>query len=333
VTIDTSPATMSTTTQQGSQRLLVRFDVDALDVTIPIFQPAGFIQAIRAVDTTTLAIELGPRFASYRAATTPLDNGTRLVVEIVGAQTEITPPPVPAEPPPVATTAPGVRTVAIDAGHGGDDAGGRGPAGTLEKDVTLAIARRLRGAIETRLGLRVVMTRDDDRSVPLSERAAVANNNKADVFVTLHANGSFRPELSGASVGVAAFDRAAIEREGLTPVRLPVAGGGTRDIELVPWNLAQIRYRDRSEQLAQIVSAALAGRVSLAPKPIEHAPFRVLESANMPAVLFEIGYLTNVDEEKALISGDAQNTIAQALADAITRYRDVTTPATGEAPR
>jgi N-acetylmuramoyl-L-alanine amidase len=334
LTIDTVPSTTPAVTEQGNQRLLVRFDVDALDVTIPVFQPTGFIQAVRILDATTLAIDLGQRFASYRATSTPLDNGTRLVVEVVGAQTEVTPPQsAPIEPPPAAFGPPGVRTIAIDAGHGGADAGARGPGGAAEKDVTLAIARRLRSAIETRLGLRVVMTRDEDRAVPLSDRTALANNNKADVFVTLHANGSFRPERSGATVGVAGFDQASMDREGVAPQRLPVAGGGTRDIEMLPWNLAQIQFRDKSERLAQILWTALSGRVSLAPNPIEHAPFRILESANMPAVLLEVGYMTNADEEKALTNGEAQNTIAQAVADAITRYRELTAPTADETPR
>ena len=85
-------------------------------------------------------------------------------------------------------------------GHGGDDAGTRGPDGSLEKDVTLDIARRLRNLIESQLGLRVVLTRTSDTTVPLDERAAIANNNRADLFISLHTNASVRETATGAEV-------------------------------------------------------------------------------------------------------------------------------------
>ena len=88
----------------------------------------------------------------------------------------------------------------IDAGHGGDERGAAGAGGTVEKDITLSIARRLRTLIESRLGLRVFMTRDDDRMLTLDERSAYANSQKADVFVSIHANAAMRPTVKGAEV-------------------------------------------------------------------------------------------------------------------------------------
>jgi N-acetylmuramoyl-L-alanine amidase len=336
LTFEIQPATTTAVSQQGTQRLLVRFDADALDASLPTFQSSGFIQAVRAADATNVAIDLGPRFASFRSATQPIENGTRLTIDVVGAQTEAAPPtpapPAPSEAPPLTPAAPGVRTVAIDAGHGGEDAGARGAAGAIEKDVALSVARRLRATVEARLGLRVVMTRDDDRNVNIENRSAVANNNKADLFISLHANASFRPEVSGATVYVASFGAADLSTEGLGAERLPVFGGGLRTIEVVPWNLAQIPHRDESERFARTVADALGGSVELSPRAIEHAPLRVLESANMPAVLLEMGYLTNAQQETALAGNDLQNAIALSLLDAIVRYRDATT-ATAEAGR
>src|SRR5919204_432839 len=98
------------------------------------------------------------------------------------------------------STSPTLRTVAIDPGHGGEDQGVVGERGTKEKDVTLAVARRLKTAIEARLGIRVLLTRDEDRNVPVDERTSVANNNKADVFVSLHAGASLRPRTAGGSI-------------------------------------------------------------------------------------------------------------------------------------
>ncbi len=331
VTFDITPAATATVTQQGNQRLLVRIDGDALDAALPTFQSIGFITTLRSIDATTLAIDLGPRFSSFRSTTQPLDNGTRLTVDIVGAQTESVPAPTPPPPPELPPGELGgagqtIRTVAIDAGHGGESRGATGPGGSAEKDITLSVARRLRAALESRLGVRIVMTRDDDRDVSIENRTALANNNKADVFLSLHANASFRPEVKGATVYVAAFNEADLASAGLTPERLPVFGGGLRNIEVVPWNLAQIPHREQSDRLAQAVADTLNGRVSLAPRPIEHAPLRVLESANMPAVLLEMGYLTNADQEQALAGTDAQNAIAQALVDAIVKFRDSRIP-------
>jgi N-acetylmuramoyl-L-alanine amidase len=329
LTFDIVPAAAAAVTQQGPQRLVVRIDADALDLAVPGLPPDGLVQGLRNLDATNIAIELGPRYSTFRSATQPIDNGTRLSVDIVGAQTETAAPsaapPAPAELPPLAPVTM-LRTVAIDAGHGGVDAGARGTGGTMEKDVTLSVARRLKNALETRLGVRVVMTRDEDLAIPIENRSALANNNKADLFISLHANASFRPEVSGATAYVAAFNEADLAGEGLAPERLPVFGGGLRTIDVVPWNLAQIPHRDRSEQLAQFVSDSLTGRVAIAPRSVEHAPLRVLESANMPAVLLEMGYLTNADQEKALAGGEMQNAVAQALVDAVVRFRDVFAP-------
>jgi N-acetylmuramoyl-L-alanine amidase len=217
-----------------------------------------------------------------------------------------------------------VRTVVIDAGHGGDDLGVQGPGGAKEKDVTLAVARRLKQIIESRLGARVLLTRDDDRSVAIDDRAALANNNKADVFISLHADGALRPATAGASALYASFegDAAAAARASLGSERLPTFGGGSRDIELVLWDLAQIRYVDQSATLADLVQQQFLGRVPLSAHPIERAPLRVLESANMPAVLIEMGFLSNPAQEKQLTAADFQGTVAQAIFDALLKFRD-----------
>ena len=331
VTFEVSPAAATAVSQQG-QRLLVRFDADALDVTLPVVPPQGDVQTVRLLDASSVAIDLGPRFTSYRASTQPSDTGTRLVVDIVGAAEPAAPAPAPAAPAPNVTAdaqpilpqgGASLRTVAIDAGHGGDDTGAKGAAGTLEKDVTLDAARRLKSALETRLGVRVIMTRDDDRTVPVENRSAVANNNKADLFISLHANASFRADVIGATAYVASFSNADLTIEGLAPERLPVFGGGLRNIEVVPWNLAQIPHRSQSEQFAQFVTESLGSRVPMAARPFEHAPLRVLESANMPAVLIEMGYLTNAGQEEALRGNELPNGVALAMLEAVIRFREV----------
>jgi N-acetylmuramoyl-L-alanine amidase len=329
LTIDATPRAASTIANEN-ERLMIRFDADAVDATIPVLQPQGLVSAIRIADPVTLVVDLGPRFATFRSSTENIDTTSRLVIDVLGSATETTsqtpPPPVqpqpPSEPPPLTPPAASVRSVAIDPGHGGTDQGVKGPAGALEKDLTLALARRLKAAIEGRLGIRGILTREDDRNIPIDERTAIANNNKADLFISLHLNGSFRPESKGASIYVAAFDDPDRSRT-LAPERVPAFGGGLRDIELIPWNLAQIRYVDQSTAVAHIVEQQFENRIPLDIRSIDRAPLGVLESANMPAVLVELGYLTNPDQEKELASPDFQATIVQALFDAIVRCRDV----------
>lgn len=325
---DIQPRTDASVSPDGSARLVVKFDADAVDAVLPAGAPPPIVQGVRVVEPASFVIDLSGGFRTFRSSMQPADSGSRLVLEVLSSQPDAAPPVSVAEPAPRLPDQPapsfgtaGIRTLAIDAGHGGDDVGARSADGILEKDVTLAVARRLRALVESRLGMRVLMTRDDDQAVRVAERTALANNNKADVFISLHANASFRPAVSGASVIVASFP-ADVVTELRAPTRLPAVGGGMRDIELVPWNLAQIRHRDRSDGFARLLVAQLDGRVALAPASIEYAPLRVLESANMTAILVELGYLTNPEQARQLAGADFQNTVASSIADALARFRD-----------
>jgi N-acetylmuramoyl-L-alanine amidase len=336
LTIDAVPHATSTVQQDG-ERLTIKFDADALDAPNPLVpqQPApAIVQDARIVGPATVQVDLGPRFAAFRAAAQPADAATRLVIDFVPPAT--TTPETPAVPPPAApapaTELPpafsqptsAIRTVAIDAGHGGDDEGVKGPGGTKEKDVTLAVARRLKGAIEGRLGIRALLTRDDDRAVGVDDRTALANNNKADLFISLHASASWRPTTAGAMIFSAAFPHDAEQqaRASLAPEPLPTFGGGVRDIELVPWDLAQFRHLDHSVAYATMLEQLLHDKVPMGSHPVDQAPLRILESANMPAVLVEMGFLTNPAQEKALAGPDFQGVFVQAVFDSVVKFRD-----------
>jgi len=187
------------------------------------------------------------------------------------------------------------------------------------------VARRVKAVIESRLGIRVLLTRDEDRHVPLDSRAAMANNNKADLFISLHANASFRKTANGAAILYAAFDRETevATRASAGPARLPTFGGGLRDIDLVLWDLAQIRHIDRSSELATILAEQFHDRIPMSARPIDRAALRVLASANMPAVLIEMGYLSNDEQETQMAGAEFQNTLAQAVYDAVLKFRDL----------
>jgi N-acetylmuramoyl-L-alanine amidase len=335
VTIDATPPATSTITQEAT-RLTIRFDADALDlVALPTLPPQGLVQGIRRADPVSLALDLGPRHGGFRSVSQTTGNSARLLIDLAAAATETATPPTPSPPPPADLPQFGqpvsaIRTIAIDPGHGGEDQGTVGTSGLTEKNLTLAVARRLRSVIEGRLGVRVLLTRDEDRRVPVEERTAVANNNKADLFISLHANASMRPEASGAGIYGAAFDEAARASTTRALERVQVFGGGLRDIELVPWELAQIRHADYSLEFARVLEEQFRGRVPMAPRPVERAPFRVLESANMPAVLVEMGYLTNPAQESQLADTAFQAAFVQALYDAVIRFRDYLTAQAGD---
>jgi len=339
VSVDLVPRTTYTVTQEA-RRLVVKFDADGLDATAT-GGSQGLVESVTTIEPATLLIHLAPGFASFRSATVPLDaTSSRLVIDLMPAGGGTQPPPSPfapkpAEPPPtrpaadmsalVASQTPALRTIVIDPGHGGDEIGTRGAAGTLEKDVTLDVARRLKASLEGRLGIRVLLTRDEDRLVPLDERASMANNNKADLFISLHANASLRPDTRGAEVFYLSLDgfgdaaRTLAESPKGTPV--PALGGGSRDIELIAWDMAQARHLAESAVFAGLIEEELRRRVEMSARAIQQAPFRVLASANMPAVLVEMAFLSHAQQE-ALLGGDEfKNRIAQGLYDAIVRYR------------
>src|SRR5258705_242383 len=231
-------------------RVIVRVEADMLDPAPPP-APAGLIDQIQAGNqTTTIAFALSTRAGIPRVSTTTTTESTRVTIEIPpGAQpqdTSAAPPPQPGPPPlaavppapPAADAVPALpgqrtaklQTMVIDPGHGGDDAGVRGPRGALEKQVTLEVARRLKTLIETRLGVRVILTREEDRAVSPDERDAIANNNKADLFLSVHVNGAPSPAMKGAQVYYLRLDRAdedARLRTAASELVLP-AGGGHR---------------------------------------------------------------------------------------------------------
>jgi N-acetylmuramoyl-L-alanine amidase len=219
----------------------------------------------------------------------------------------------------------GLRTIVVDAGHGGAEEGARGTGGTLEKNVTLSVARRLKGALESRLGVRVILTRDGDQSVGLDERAALANNNKADLFISLHANTSVRQSMAGAEVFYLSLEEYGEEGQRVAHGEneiLPVFGGGSRDIEVTLWEMAQARYIERSAALAQAAEGALREQVPMSSRAIQQVPLRVLVGANMPAILVEMAFLSNPQQERDAATETFQNAVVQGLVNAIVRFRD-----------
>jgi N-acetylmuramoyl-L-alanine amidase len=334
VTLQIAPRANAAVTQEPG-RLLVRIDADTLDVslTAPPTQQ-GLLTGIRATEPNTIQLDLGPRFSSYRTSP-PAASGAAalLTIELLAAAADApaappaTAPTTPAAPLPDFTSGnrPTIRTIVIDPGHGGDDVGVKGPGGAREKDVTLAVARRVKAVIEGRLGMRVLLTHQDDNRIDADGRAAIANNNKADLFLSLHANGSPRASLRGATIFTLGLDRLGEDarRQSQTDREvLPVFGGGTREFALVEWELAQAAHLEGSHAFAAIVDQQLRAAAGLPSISLQRAPMRNLAGTNMPAVLIEMGYLSNPQEEQLLTSQAFQGSIATALTEAVAAFRD-----------
>ena len=336
VTFEVTPNTEARVTAQPG-RLVVQFEADALEISVPLIPPQTFLTAITPGDTpSTLNLTLGPRTAIHRVTTTQADAGSgRVTIDLLPATTDAAPTPAPSSAPDTRLVIPtqgpstGLRTVVIDPGHGGEELGTQGTRGTLEKEITLAVARRLRTLIESRLGLKVFLTREDDRTLSLDERAAFANNHRADVLLSIHANYAVRPALKGAEVYYLTVERADAEarmKADANSTTLPALGGGSRAIDLILWETAQARYLEQSAALAGFIEQALAARVEMSPRAVQQAPFRVLVGANMPAALVEIGYLSNAEQETQLATAAYQDQIAQALLDALVKFRSLLEP-------
>jgi N-acetylmuramoyl-L-alanine amidase len=346
IVFDIAPAAPARVVSPQAGQVDVEIDADALDLTVPSVTPQELLQRITPGDSqTSVRLITGPRFGVYRASTEQVADGTRLTVELLppGGDTTATTPtpatPTPTELPPLVMPAPvtGLRSVVLDPGHGGDENGARGPGGTLEKNVTLGIAGRLKALIETRLGLRVFLTREDDRTMSLDERTAFANNQQADAFISIHANASVRPTMQGAEVYFLSLSRtqntSAPAVPDIGPTVLPTLSGGMRAIDLVLWENAQEQHLERSSALATFVDQTLRTRVEMSPRGVQQAPLRVLVGANMPAVLVETGYLSHPQQERTLASAEGQTAIAEAVFDALVRFRELLDrPVTAPAP-
>jgi N-acetylmuramoyl-L-alanine amidase len=216
----------------------------------------------------------------------------------------------------------GVRVLVIDPGHGGADAGVTGPSGVQEKTLTLDIARRIKTLVETRIAMRVLLTREDDRDMTLDARAALANNARADLFISLHLNASLSPMASGAEVYQFASDQDGANRPGASQaLTLPTAAGGSRTVTLVPWNLAQLRHHDASTLLSNLLESSLRAHVPMSIRPTQEARLRLLAGLDMAAASIELAYLTNPAQDMAAQGEDFQNQAAQAIVEAVMAYR------------
>jgi N-acetylmuramoyl-L-alanine amidase len=213
--------------------------------------------------------------------------------------------------------------VVIDAGHGGHDTGSIGPTGLVEKDLVLDIAKRLQTLIESQMGAEVVMTRDTDTFVPLESRTQLANDEKADLFLSIHANSS--PEKSVRGVETFFLNLNTQSRDALATATRENAASEKKIHELQDL-LQKIVLNDKadeSRELAKHVQQAMSKRGNAGSnRGVKQAPFVVLIGATMPSVLAEISFISNPDEEKRLKAPEYRQQIAESLFQGIKSYAE-----------
>jgi N-acetylmuramoyl-L-alanine amidase len=253
---------------------------------------------------------------------TPADNNRIFFVDLIRAGEPVSAAPTPAaEPVTAAATAAGtakpdtapdrhVRVIVIDPGHGGMDTGVKTPGGS-EKDLTLALSRRLRSALQMRLGATVLLTRDSDIALDNEARSAVANNNQANLFISFHLG--YSPNKADATSSVF------IMKEGFGEA---FSQASSRDPLFLPWYLGYRTHRQGSAVAAAILQEELVKGIPGSKFPIRTAPLAVLSSATMPSLVFELGNLNNPINAQTLVDAGFQTRLVNSMVNAIQRFSE-----------
>jgi N-acetylmuramoyl-L-alanine amidase len=224
-----------------------------------------------------------------------------------------------------------LRTIVLDAGHGGHDSGAVGSGGLMEKELVLDVTKRVARLVEDKLDVKVKLSRDSDNFVALRDRTSFANRERADLFVSIHANahrvaaseGVEVYFLSSEATDTAARQVAAAENS-VAQMEKPASGkaNGRADIvKSILWDLAQSEYQVESSRLAETMLDTMTQTLKIPNRGVKQAGFYVLGGAAMPAILVEIGFVTNPREEKRLKEARYRDEIARAIVSGLADYK------------
>jgi N-acetylmuramoyl-L-alanine amidase len=351
VVIDLSkPSPYTVTRLADSIGVCVSFDGVALSLDVgALTVGANGVRAIRPeVDAGTVRIELdldGP--ASWDVFAVPAGKGKpdRVVVDLVPASRDAVasriapapadtavaePEPAPAEysPVPTVTTSPSKSrpfVVAVDAGHGGHDAGATGRFGLVEKKLCLDLARRTAEILNRNGKVKAVLTRDGDQYLTLPRRNEIAEQKGADVFVSIHLNSAPSRSARGAEiyfVAPAGAQRAANQalQSGEAAHDFGLEESGNDDIVHMLLDLNQQSVLARSELLAESILESVRGRGLLPTRAVKQKSFSVLRTISMPSVLVEAGFISNNADAKLVKDPDGRERVARAIADGVLAF-------------
>ncbi len=215
-----------------------------------------------------------------------------------------------------------IGRIVVDAGHGGHDTGTIGPNGLYEKDLVLDVALRLGKLLENRMGTEVVYTRDDDTFIPLETRTAIANQNQADLFISVHANSSRDPQARGIETYYLNFTTNADALE-VAARENAVSDQSIHELQDLVKKIALKEKIEESREFAADVQNSLFNAVAvkgMKNRGVKKAPFIVLIGANMPSILAEISFVSNPTDAKKLKTPEYRQKIAEALYAGVRKY-------------
>lgn len=224
-----------------------------------------------------------------------------------------------------------IKLVIIDPGHGGKDSGAIGPSGLKEKDITLAIAKEMKRDLERNLDVEVILTRSKDKYLTLTERTDIANLRRADLFISLHINASRKSRPDGVETYFLSFEATDAEARKLAAFE---NGEGalsrenrnqmSTDLESILWDLTQTATHHESSILAENIQRSLGKMWRGEKRGVKQAPFRVLVGATMPAVLVEMGFISNPKEEALLKDKHTHRRLAYAVTNGVLSFEKQT---------
>ncbi len=298
----------------------------------PIAVEDGLVRRVRAAQFAPEIVRVVLDMASpvsYR--TSILSDPYRLVVDIQGQENASAPPaPEKNKTPPAAAKAKpqiaGLRKIVIDPGHGGKDPGAIGVDGIAEKDIVLAVAKKLALKLKKEMGIEVVLTRADDSFVELKDRTAMANAEQADLFISLHVNASPNPDAHGLETYY--LDNTTDEAANRMAAREnAVARSSVTDIQFILSDMIQNLKLEDSITLAHRLHASVVSQVGrrygeVRDLGVKKALFYVLVGARMPSVLVEMFFVTHKSEARALAKEAYQDAIVDALLEGIRKYQE-----------
>lgn len=298
---------------------------------------AEIIAATAPVDSSDASLPIGPVETTSPAPVTPKPIPSPVKVlntrnSKAGSKPDLVQPPVAAPVPTrdgqsTLTRALGLKIgrIVIDAGHGGHDTGTIGPTGLMEKDLCLDVALRLGKIIQQKLpGADIVFTRSDDTFVPLEDRTRIANEAKADLFISIHANSS--PDHGARGIETYYLNmKGSPEAMAVAARENAVSQQGIHDLEEVVKKIARTEKIDESREFAEDVQDSLSKRIQKAAKPVKNrgvrkAPFVVLIGADMPSILTEISFLSNPADEQLLKKPEYRQRVAEGLYQGVSDY-------------
>lgn len=301
-----------------------------LDVSGPILIGKSTVVPAKGKKPAHLIVEILPTTVEkfkLAFANEQLPTGQNAAEVQTGALTPAA--PIPPEP----KTIQPIRTIVIDPGHGGMDPGALSVKKTKEKEVVLAYAEALRDALQKNPNYKVILTRDGDKFISLEHRVKIARDNKADLFIALHADTVAGRDVRGTTLYTVSDKATDAEAEALARKenRTDVIAGfdlgsQSRAVSDVLINLAQRESKSQAMYFSKKAVTELQPIAHFTGKPIRSAAFVVLKAPDIPSVLVELGYLSNTEDEALLNSPDWRGQMAAAMANAVDKYFGPTTP-------